>query len=136
MNFGKRNIAIGLLFMATFMIYGFGLIYMRDFYPSKIDWIEHANNGTHFEAKLAHVHGNLFSLLNILLGFLLIFLKIEDKQAKIISSALLTGMLMPLGIISEFLFGVPPVLVLVGAISMVFGVSYFGVILIKRNGSN
>ena len=132
MNYGKRNIAIGLLFMAAFMVYGFGLIYMRDFDPNKVNWIANANDGTHFEARLAHVHGNLFALLNILLGFLLMYLKIAERHAKIISWALIIGMLMPLGIVSEFLFGLPPIFVLVGAISMVTGTLYFGIITLKK----
>ena len=47
--------------MASFMIYGFVLIYLRDFAPGKEAWIESYNTGAHFEARLAHVHGNLFS---------------------------------------------------------------------------
>ena len=118
--------------MAAFMVYGFGLIYMRDFAPNKVDWIANANDGTHFEARLAHVHGNLFALLNILLGFLLMYLKIAERHAKIISWALIIGMLMPLGIVSEFLFGLPPIFVLIGAISMVAGTLYFGIIALKK----
>ena len=133
MNYGKRNIAIGLLFMAAFMVSGFGLIYMRDFDVNKATWIADANNGTHFEARLAHVHGNLFALLNIVFGFLLIYLKIADKQAKIISWSLIIGMLMPLGIVSEFTFGFPPIFVLLGAISIVIGTLYFGIILLKKS---
>ena len=132
MKYGKQNIAAGLIFMALFMLYGFGLIYMRDFHSGKSQWIANAANGTHFEATLAHVHGNLFALLNIIAGFLLIYFKINDRQAKIISRALLTGMLMPIGIVSEFLLGLPPVLVLLGAISIIFGIFYLGIVLLKH----
>ena len=127
MKKGKTNIATGLIFMAGFMLYGFVLIYMRDFAPGKEEWIAGANNGIHFEAKLAHVHGNLFALLNILFGFLLMYLPISDRKAKIISWTLLAGMLMPLGIMAEFLLGLPPYLVIVGAISMIVGTLYFGI---------
>ncbi len=125
-NYGKKNISTGLILMALFMIYGFILIYLRDFSPNKVAWIEGSNNGAHFEARLAHVHGNLFALLNIILGYLLLKLSIKEKTKKIISILLLTGMLMPIGILAELLFGVPPLLVLVGAIAMVAGVSIFG----------
>ena len=135
MKRGKVNIAVGLLFMAGFMIYGFALIYLRDFAPDKAAWIAGANDGIHFEAKLAHVHGNLFALLNILFGFLLMYLAVPDKKAKIISWALLAGMLMPLGIMSEFLIGVPPYLVVVGAISMIVGTLYFGIVVLGMKGT-
>lgn len=36
---GKNNIAFGLMFMAGFMVYGFFLIYLRDFAPDKEQWI-------------------------------------------------------------------------------------------------
>lgn len=134
MKKGKTNIAVGLLFMAGFMVYGFVLIYMRDFAPGKEEWIAGANNGIHFEAKLAHVHGNLFALLNILFGFLLIYLPVPQNKAKIISGALLAGMLMPLGIMAEFLIGVPPYLVVVGAISMIVGTLYFGIVVLGLKG--
>ncbi len=126
MNYGKKNISTGLILMALFMAYGFLLIYLRDFSPNKIEWIEGSNNGAHFEAKLAHVHGNLFALLNIILGYLLFKLNIKEKSKKYISILLLIGMLMPIGILAELIFGVPPVLVLLGAISMIAGVAFFG----------
>ena len=119
--------------MAGFMAYGFVLIYLRDFAPDKVAWIAESNDGVHFEAKLAHVHGNLFALLNILFGFLLLYLAIPEKKAKFISWALLIGMLMPLGIMAEFLLGVPPYLVVVGAVSMIVGTLYFGIVVMKTN---
>ena len=133
MKQGKLNIGLGLIFLAGFMIYGFALIYMRDFAQGKADWIAGANDGVHFEAKLAHVHGNLFALLNILLGFLLMYLEIPAKKAKIISWLLLAGMLMPVGIMSEFLFGAPPIFVMIGAISIITGIIYFGIVILKRS---
>lgn len=35
MKYGKINIAAGLLFLASFMAYGFLLIYLRDFAPNR-----------------------------------------------------------------------------------------------------
>ncbi len=126
MNYGKKNISTGLILMSLFMAYGFLLIYLRDFAPNKVAWIEGSNNGAHFEATLAHVHGNLFALLNIILGYLLLKMNIKEKSKKYISILLLVVMLMPIGILAELVFGVPPVLVLIGAISMVIGVALFG----------
>lgn len=68
---GKNNIAVGFLTMGFFMAYGFLLIYLRDFAPDKEAWANSYSIGKHFESRLAHVHGNLFAFLNILIGYLL-----------------------------------------------------------------
>ncbi len=36
---GKYNIAIGFITMGTFMLYGFLLIYLRDFAPNAEEWV-------------------------------------------------------------------------------------------------
>jgi hypothetical protein len=115
---GKWNIGIGLWVMAAFMIYGFVLIYLRDFAPGKEAWIEAYNVSPHFEARLAHVHGNLFAFLNIVFGFLLLKLPVRGIQAKWISGLALAGLLMPLGILSEIYLGLSPILVIVGGLSI------------------
>ncbi len=124
---GKWNIAAGFFFLAGFMIYGFVLIYLRDFAPGKDQWIADYAVGKHFEARLAHVHGNLFAFLNIVIGYLLLKLPVGSLSARWISWLALAGMLMPLGILSEFLFGLPPVLVLLGGVCMVASVVWFGI---------
>lgn len=123
---GKNNIAIGFLTMGFFMAYGFLLIYLRDFAPGKIEWANSYSIGKHFETRLAHVHGNLFAFLNILIGYLLLRFSDKLKSVKAISWLALTGLLMPLGILSEVYFGLPPVLVLVGAITMTASVVWLG----------
>lgn len=123
---GKKNIAAGFLFLAAFMAYGFVLIYLRDFAPGKAQWIAEYAVGKHFESRLAHVHGNLFAFINIVVGYLLLRLPIRAFASKWISWLTLTGMLMPLGILAEVLFGAPPVLVLVGGIAMVVAMAWFG----------
>jgi len=124
---GKKNIAIGFLTMGLFMMYGFLLIYLRDFAPNKLDWVNSYSTGKHFESRLAHVHGNLFSVLNILIGFLLIQFSKRLNKSDTISWLALGGLLMPLGILSEVYFGLPPILVLIGAISMTTSVIWLGV---------
>lgn len=124
---GKNNIAIGFLTMGFFMAYGFLLIYLRDFAPDKEAWANSYSIGKHFETRLAHVHGNLFAFLNILMGYLLLHFKDKLNNTKTISWLALTGLLMPLGILSEVYFGLPPVLVLVGAITMTVSVVWLGV---------
>ncbi len=132
MNYGKKNISTGLLVLASFMAYGFGLIYMRDFAPDKVEWIANSHTGTHFEARLAHVHGNLFALLNIILGYLLLNLDIRENAKKWISILLLVAFLMPLGIVAEFTLGAPPIFVLIGAIAAITAVFWFGIVLFKK----
>lgn len=124
---GKNNIATGLLIMGLFMAYGFLLIYLRDFAPGKEEWANSYSIGKHFEARLAHVHGNLFALLNILIGYLLLRFHDRLKSAKAISWLALVGLLMPIGILAEVYLGLPPALVLIGAIAMTVSVVWLGV---------
>jgi hypothetical protein len=123
---GKNNMAIGFLIMGLFMAYGFLLIYLRDFAPGKEEWANSYSIGKHFEARLAHVHGNLFAFLNVLVGYLLLRFSSQLKNVKAISWLALTGLLMPIGILSEVYFGLPPILVLVGAIAMTASVLWLG----------
>lgn len=123
---GKNNIAIGFLTMGLFMFYGFLLIYLRDFAPDKEAWANSYSVGKHFEARLAHVHGNLFAFLNIMMGYLLLRFGAQLANVKVISWLALTGLLMPIGILSEVYFGLPPFLVLIGAIAMTTSVLWMG----------
>ena len=132
---GKKNIAAGFLFLAGFMLYGFVLIYLRDFAPDKAQWIADYAGGKHFESRLAHVHGNLFAFINIVVGYLLLRLPIDSSSVTWISWLTLTGMLMPIGILSEVLFGVPPLLVLAGGIAMVVAMIWFGVAVLKMKSA-
>lgn len=50
---------------------------------------------------------------------------------KWISWLTLAGMLMPLGIVAEVAFGLPPALVVVGGICMVAAMAWFGAAAIK-----
>nr|TFG54931.1 MAG: hypothetical protein E4H34_01520 [Hyphomicrobiales bacterium] len=126
MAYGKSNIVAGLLFLAGFMLYGFVLIYLRDFAPGKEAWIAEYSTGKHFESRLAHVHGNLFAFLNVMIGYLLLRLPVKSAGAKWISWLGLAGMLMPIGILSEVVLGVPPLLVLVGGIAMIVSIAWLG----------
>lgn len=125
---GKYNIAIGFLTMGLFMAYGFMLIYLRDFASGKEEWINSYSFGKHFESRLAHVHGNLFAFLNIVVGYLLI--QFQDKLAntKAISWLSLVGLLMPIGILAEVYVGAPPIFVLLGAIAMTAAVIWLGIV--------
>lgn len=118
MNIGRTNIWVGLAAMAVFMAYGFLLVFLRDFAPGKEEWIAGYAVHPHFEARLAHVHGNLFALLNILFGYLMLKLPVTGPLARWASWLALGGLLMPVGILGEVYLGTPPWPVLVGAASM------------------
>jgi len=133
---GKNNIAIGFLTMGLFMAYGFLLIYLRDFASGKEEWINSYSIGKHFESRLAHVHGNLFAFLNILIGYLLLHFSDKLKNVKAISWLALTGLLMPIGILTEVYLGLPPALVLIGAIAMTASVIWLGVSFINLKLDN
>ncbi|GIL18258.1 MAG: hypothetical protein BroJett040_20090 [Oligoflexia bacterium] len=122
---GKRNLIAGFFVIGFFMIYGFLLVYLRDFAPGAADWAASYSTGKHFEARLAHVHGALFAFLNIMVGYLLLNLKIDRYQSMISWTSLL-GLLMPFGILLELVFGAPPVFVLIGAASMTISMFLFG----------
>jgi len=64
-------------------------------------------------------------------GYLLLRLPVGARSAKWISWLTLAGMLMPLGILSEVAFGLPPALVIVGGIAMVVAMVWFGVASIR-----
>lgn len=132
---GKNNIAIGFLTMGAFMAYGFLLIYLRDFAPGKAEWVASYSTGKHFESRLAHVHGNLFAFLNILIGYLLLHFHAKLGSTKTISWLALTGLLMPLGILAEVYLGLPPIFVLIGAIAMTISVLWLGISFYKMKTS-
>ncbi len=123
---GKNNMAIGFITMGLFMAYGFLLIYLRDVAPDKEEWINSFGVGKHYEVLLAHVHGNLFAFLNILIGYLLIRFNDKLKNLKTISWLALIGLLMPIGILTKVYLGLPPILVPIGALAMTLSVFWLG----------
>lgn len=121
---GKTNIAAGCLFLTLFMVYGFFLIFLRDFAAGREQWIADYGIGEHFESRLAHAHGNLFALINIAVGLVLLHLPRSALSTRWISGLALAGMLMPLGILTEVLFGAQPIFVIVGGISMALAMGW------------
>lgn len=119
MKDGRINVVVGLVVMLAFMLYGFLLIYLRDFHPEREAWIASYATGKHFESRLAHVHGNLFALLNIALGLVLGRVRGAGHMRTWTAALGLAGLLMPTGIALEVYLGAPPVFVLVGGVAMV-----------------
>jgi len=134
-NEGRKNLVLGFYAMAGFMLYGFLLIYLRDFAPNAAEWAAAYRNGKHFEARLAHVHGNLFAFLNIVIGYLLFKLDISFKQKQLVSWLAILGLLMPVGILLELLLSASPVFVLIGAICMTASVFMLGYFLSKSKNT-
>lgn len=132
---GRLNVGVGLLVMGGFMLYGFLLIYLRDFAPDKEAWVASYSIGRHFEARLAHVHGNLFALLNVALGFVLLRLGTASERARNAVAWLgIGGVMMPLGILAEIYLGLSPIFVLVGALSMTSAVFLSGILTLQHWG--
>ena len=131
MTNGRINVGVGLLTMAFFMAYGFFLIYLRDFAPGKEEWIAQYSTGKHFETRLAHVHGNLFASLNILIGFVVPRLTAGESARRATSIMALIGLLMPIGILLEVYLGAPPIFVLIGAASMTASVALAGALALR-----
>lgn len=131
MRSGRYNVGVGLLTMGLFMAYGFLLIYLRDFAPGKEQWIAEYGIGKHFESRLAHVHGNLFALLNIGLGFVLAQVRGFERPREVAAALGLAGLLMPTGILMEVYLGAPPVFVLIGAAAMTASVVLSGVLALR-----
>lgn len=72
--------------------------------------------GRHFESRLAHVHGNLFALINIAVGLVLSRLPASRRAPWISGLALLA--------LAEMLLGAPPIWVMIGGISMVAAMAW------------
>ncbi len=128
---GRWNLAIGLLGIASFMVYGFVLIYLRDFAPDAAQWAADYGIGKHFEARLAHVHGALFSVLNVVTGLVVGKLAVSEGQRAGIAGLTIAGLLMPLGIVAELLLGAPPILVVVGGLAILAAFTWAGVAALK-----
>ena len=129
---GRLNLSVGLLGLAVFMVFGFVLIYLRDFAPGAAEWAASYGIGQHFEARLAHVHGALFSLLNVVMGIAISQLHVGERSRSAIAALALTGLLMPLGIVGELVLGAPPIFVLLGALAILASFSWAGVAALKR----
>lgn len=123
---GRKNVGWGFLFLGLFMAIGFFLGYMHDLAPGKEQWMAQYASGTHFEIRLAHVHGALFGLINVAAGLVLLGLPVPSSRARWISRLALAGLLMPIGILLHALFAVPPVLVFLGGAAMIVSTLWLG----------
>ena len=128
---GRKNVAVGFFALGLFMLHGFLLVYFRDFSSMKEAWEDSYGAGRHLQERMAHVHGGLFALLNIVIGYFLLRLQYQLTNISAISWLALVGMCMPLGILAYLYLGLPPFLVLVGAACMVISVIWLGISFVR-----
>lgn len=87
--------------------------------------------GKHLQTRLAHVHGNLFAFLNILIGYLLLRFGGILKNVRAISLLALVGLLILIGILIEEYLSLSPILVLIDAIAITASVIWLGFAFLK-----
>lgn len=114
----KADVATGFAFLVRLMPHRFVLILLRNFPPGKEQRVADYAEGAQFESWLAQVHGNLFARLDIAVWPALS--RAPDTRTGHWKSGLaLLGLLIPLGILADVLFGGAPTLVMTGGISVV-----------------
>ena len=77
------------------------------------------------------MHGNLFSLLNIIFGFLLVKLSLKETLAKWASWMALAGLLMALGILGDVYLDLSYYFVLVGGLFMFLATVALGIAVVQ-----
>lgn len=81
---GKKNILFGLVyFLATLALGMFLALQLESHDP---EWLQSAKRGL---LKTAHVHGNMESLLNVVLGFLICRFGTPSQKLSLLASVLL-----------------------------------------------
>ena len=83
---GKKNMVFGLIYFITTLVLGLFLAF-----KAKNGGPTWENNPIHEILATSHVHGNLESVLNILLGYIICQLEANTGLLKIISILLLIG---------------------------------------------
>ena len=83
---GKKNIVFGFAYFITTLILGLYLAF-----KAKYGGPEWEKNPAHEILATAHVHGNLESVLNILIGYIICQLEVSSGLASTVSILLLIG---------------------------------------------
>ncbi len=118
---GKKNILFGLAYFLTTL--GLGIFLANQLNEGASEWLD---SPSHYLLATAHAHGNLESLLNIVLGFLLCrFGAKAGKLSEATSGLLLLGAVFHSGMLYLAGLGVGAALNLapVGAFFVVLGVA-------------
>ncbi len=125
---GKKNMAFGFLYFITTLALG---MYLGSKLGSgDATWAQSQQRGI---LRAAHAHGNLESVLNILIGYLLCRLQLDAWLAKTVSVLLIVGALFHSGMLYlggfgyTFAFNLTPI----GAISLISVMLLMGIGVIR-----
>ena len=124
---GKKNMAFGFFYFLTTLGLGMFLASKFSLPPAELGkWLQSPQHGI---LKAAHAHGNLESVLNIVIGYLLCRLALEEWIAKTVSWLLIIGALFHSGMLylAGLGVGVAGKLTPIGAISLVLVMLLMGV---------
>ncbi|MFN7326705.1 MAG: hypothetical protein ACK5SQ_08990 [Chitinophagales bacterium] len=115
---GKKNIGFGFLFLGFFLVHSFFVTYLFTETQS--------TDGKFFNklapALLGDLFGLLFSVINILIGSILSKTGANQTGRKVVSWLAIVGLFSPLNAIVHFHFGVPGLLIIIGAISLLLSI--------------
>lgn len=123
---GKKNMAFGFFYFLTTLGLGMFLASKFQLPPEELGkWLQ---SPQHALLKAAHAHGNLESALNILLGYLLCRLALDEWIAKSVSWLLIIGALFHSGMLYLAGLGVSFAgsLTIIGALSLVASMFLMG----------
>jgi len=101
----RWNPSAGLSGLTVFMVYGFVLIYLRDFAPGAEQWAAKYSIGKHF--VVAHP-------------------SVSERTRRGIAALSLVGLLMPFGILAEILLSASPIFALLGGLSVLLSFTWAG----------
>ena len=125
---GKKNMAFGFLYFITTLALG---MYLGSKLGSgDATWAQSQQRGI---LRAAHAHGNLESVLNILIGYLLCRLQLDAWLAKTVSWLLIVGALFHSGMLylGGFGYGFAFNLTPIGAISLISVMLLMGIGVIR-----
>ncbi len=124
---GRKNMAFGFFYFLTTLGLGMFLASKFSLPPAELaQWMRSPQHGV---LKAAHAHGNLESVLNILIGYLLCRLALDEWIARAASWLLIIGALFHSGMLYLAGFGVGFALKLtpIGALSIVATMLLMGI---------
>jgi len=130
---GKKNMAFGFFYFLTTLGLGMFLASKFQLPPDQLGaWLQ---SGQHALLKAAHAHGNLESVLNIVIGYLLCRLALEAWIAKTVSVLLIIGALFHSGMLYLAGAGVgfAGMLTPIGGISIIASMLLMGIGVLKLN---
>ncbi len=130
---GKKNMAFGFFYFLTTL--GLGMYLASKFSLPPEEMAKWMSSPQHGVLKAAHAHGNLESLLNIVIGYLLCRLALEAWIAKTVSVLLIVGALFHSGMLYLAGAGVgfAGMLTPIGGISIIVSMLLMGIGVLKLN---